>query len=387
MYRNTYALIDKNILKNNVKNIISTYSYYKYYFGVVKGNAYGHGYEIINSLIEGGINYLCVATLDEAIEIRKFNKNIPILCLEPIDLKFIDLVINNNITITICSYDYFLELSDLSTDETIKAHIKIDSGMHRLGIKSSNELREILNYKSNIYIEGIYTHFATAGTYDNLYNKQVLNFNSMLSAIDISKIDIIHADRSLTMVRHNKLNNVNGVRLGICMYGFAQSTSPPNGINKIKAIIRKYPKNVIYENNLKVDTAISLFAPIIALEDVKKGEFVGYGAKYIANHDIKVATIAIGYYDGFKQGIQFVSINNIKCPLIGECCMDMIMVEIPECLYDKIDVDIHAKKNDKITIVEIFGKNISLKSICTQCSSNAYKVLTGISDRVSRIYK
>ena len=109
MYRKTYVEINIDNLKNNVENIINYYNDYKYYFGVVKGNCYGHGVTyVINELIESGVNYLAVSSLEEALEIRKINKKIPILSLEPIALEYIDICIKNNITITVHDYNYAL---------------------------------------------------------------------------------------------------------------------------------------------------------------------------------------------------------------------------------------------------------------------------------------
>ena len=111
MYRKTYVEINLDNLKNNVKNIVSYYNDYRYYFGVVKGNCYGHGTTfVINELIESGINYLAVSNLEEALEARNINKNIPILCLEPIKVEYTNICVENNITMTIHDFDYAKEL-------------------------------------------------------------------------------------------------------------------------------------------------------------------------------------------------------------------------------------------------------------------------------------
>ena len=129
MYRNTYALIDTKKILENAKYITSTYSDYEYFFGVVKYNAYGHGNEIINAMIKGGINYLAVATLDEALEIRKDYSKIPILVLEPIDLEYIDKAIYYDITITVDSLKYMKELANYPHEKRLAVHFKVDSGM------------------------------------------------------------------------------------------------------------------------------------------------------------------------------------------------------------------------------------------------------------------
>ena len=177
--RNTYALINLANLENNIKEIINTYEY-KYYFGVVKANAYGHGFETIKTMDKAGINYFCVATLEEALEVRKLTKK-PILVFGYVDTKDINLVKKNNITLSILSLDYFNEL--IKVNPKIKVHLKINSGMNRFGIKDKEEVLEIYNRikKSNMELEGIYTHLATSGVNDMYYDKQIANFEKITS--------------------------------------------------------------------------------------------------------------------------------------------------------------------------------------------------------------
>ena len=144
MYRSTYIEINNKTLLENVKEIKKEYNNYKYYIAMVKSNAYGHGYYIVNDLIESGINYFAVSSLEEALEIRKYNKDIPVLCVEPIELDCIDIAIKNNITLTIVSYDYIKKLL-IKTKSKFKIHIKIDTGMNRLGISSKDEFNKVIN--------------------------------------------------------------------------------------------------------------------------------------------------------------------------------------------------------------------------------------------------
>ena len=185
MYRKTYALINCTTLKNNVRNIKDNY-HYKYYIGVVKANAYGHGDYIVNSLIAGGVNYLAASSLEECLSIRKRNENIPILCLEPIDHEYLNICEKENITITIPDYDYFKNL-DLNLN--LKVHLKIDSGMNRLGFKDKNEVKivyETLLNHPNIILEGIYTHLGTSGMWDNHYDHDLKTFEDITSLIDLN---------------------------------------------------------------------------------------------------------------------------------------------------------------------------------------------------------
>ena len=176
MYRLSYALINNDILKDNVKEITTKYNDYKYYIGVVKNNAYNHGINIVNSLIQGGCNYLATSSLEEALNVRHENALIPILVLEPINLEYMDLVIKNNITITIDSLDYLQKLIKLNLKKKIKVHFKLDVGMNRLGFKDKKELDKaykLINEDNNLELEGIFSHFATNGYYDIYYDKQL----------------------------------------------------------------------------------------------------------------------------------------------------------------------------------------------------------------------
>ncbi len=378
MYRNTYVKIDEEKLFENAKEITSHYPEYKYFFGVVKGNAYGHGMHVVNTLIKGGVNYLAVATLEEAVKVREFNKEIPILCLEPISLSFVEEAIRYRVTLTVDSLSMFKELIALSFKEKIKIHIKLDTGMNRLGIKEKSEVEEIFRTPcgENIEIEGIYTHLATAGTSDFFYHKQMEAFSFLTENIDLKKIPIVHVGRSLTLVHQKKPSFVNGIRLGICMYGFPQSIPNPTGLRKLKRdlLIKlgKMPKAIL-ENKLKLQTAFSLHSEVISVKKVKKGEFVGYGASFIAEKDMNVATLAIGYYDGMKDSMKSVSIGGRVCRIVGSLCMDMTHVEVPD----------GTKVGDR---AEIFGENISVLKAARSAGVSAYKLLTGITSRVPRCY-
>ena len=377
MYRKTYVKINEENLTNNIKEIISKYNDYKYYFGVVKANAYGHGDYIVNDLIKGGINYLAVSSLEEAISIRKYNKEIPILCLEPIGLTYLKEIEDNNVTITIENIDYVKELINKKLNKKVKVHLKLDTGMNRLGFKEKEELDEsikLLKENKNIFLEGIYTHIATSGINDIYYDKQINKFVELTK--DIKNIPIVHLARSMTLVNHPKLDNVNGVRLGICMYGFNNSIPTPTGLRKVRRNLRLKKMNIsesILSNNLNLKTAFTLYTEVMSIRKVKQGEFVGYGANYIAKEDIIVATLPIGYYDGMNQNMKYVSINNKKYEIIGDICMDMTMVK----------VDNTVKLHDK---VEVFGDNISIKEVSINMNTNAYHILTSITNRVPRVY-
>ena len=385
MYRQTYLEVDCETLKNNIINIKENYPDYKYYFGVVKANAYGHGSYIINSLIEGGINYLAVSSLEEAIDLRKYNTEIPILVLEPINLNYIEDAIRNNITITISNIEYFKKLVTTTLSNTIRFHIKIDTGMHRLGLTTAEDLEYLINnysQNSNLFLEGIYSHFATSGINDKHWDDQLEKFKEITKNINLNDIPIVHLNRSLSLVNHPKIPFCNGTRLGIAMYGMSQSMPKPSGL---KAFLRNWKNSrkrkklhispTTTTNNLNLKTAITLYSEVIDLKEIHTNDFVSYGAEFIAKENMSIATIAIGYADGIPKKIKHVAINGKIFEVVGEVCMDMICVK----------VDDSVKLGDKVIIVD--NNFLPVKKIASECGISSYTLFTGITNRVPRVYR
>lgn len=385
MYRQTYLEVDCEILKNNIIEIKKNYQDYNYYFGVVKANAYGHGSYIINSLISGGINYLAVSSLEEALNLRTYNSEIPILVLEPINLNYIETCIQNNITITVSNTEYFKNLLKAELSNTLKLHIKIDSGMSRLGIQTNEDFNYIIQnipQNSKLFLEGIYTHFATSGILDKHWDDQLENFKKITQDIDLSTIPIVHMGRSLTLVNHPKIPFCNGIRLGIIMYGMSQSMPQATGFRAFLRNIRNnYNKKKLKisptttTNNLNLQTAITLYSEVMDLRKIKKNNFVGYGASYVSDTDAIIATIPIGYADGVPRKIKHVVINNKKYNVVGNMCMDMLCVKVDDTV----------KLGDKVILIG--GDKLPVKAVANECGINTYSLFTGITTRVPRVYK
>lgn len=352
MYRNTYVQIDLKNIKENVQKIIKRYSNYKYYFGVVKADCYGHDdVKTVKAIIDGGCNYLCVATLEEALEIRKKIEDIPILCLGVILKDYIDICKTKNITVTIPSSEYVKELKDENI-ENLKVHIKINTGMNRLGIKESEELKEVYKIleKKKANIEGVYTHIYEANNKQK-YDIQIEKFEELLENIPKERIPIIHTSASEAMSNYNKIDDVNGCRLGIIMYGFTE--------NK--------------ELNLK--STFSLKSQVIQINNLKPGETVGYNGKYIAKENEKIAVVSIGYADGIlrKNTGRTVFINEKEYKIVGNICMDMLFVKIDDTvkLYDT---------------VEILKDIEHIESVAKYLDTIPYEIMCSIGKRVPRKY-
>lgn len=245
--RNTYVEVNLGHIRENVKKIIHAYPMYAYYFGVVKADCYGHqGMESIKAIIEGGCNYLAVATLDEALSIRKSILDIPILCLGVIPSEVISVAIENNITITIPTLSYLKAVLPYFNPK-VKVHLKLNTGMNRLGISSKEELNEVvlLLQQQDILIEGIYTHIYQASVEEN-YRKQIKVFLELTSDIDLSQIPIVHISASEALSDYPKEQFVNGCRLGIIMYGFTE------------------------KKQLQLSSTFSLYSEVIQINEVKK---------------------------------------------------------------------------------------------------------------------
>lgn len=387
MYRKTYVEVNIDNLKDNVKNIINYYKDYEYYFGVVKGNCYGHGTTyVINELIECGVNYLAVSSLEEALEARKINNEIPILCLEPIRVEYTDICIKKNITMVVHDYNYAKELIGKEIGKKLKIHLKIDSGMNRLGFKDREELNEIYNElkeKENIEIEGIFTHFATLGINDKEWDNQLENFKEITKDINLKEIPIVHLYKSAAFINHPKIDFCNGIRLGIAMYGYySNPVVNKKGLkNKLRAIKRAIykRKNKISETitqiPIELKPAFKMYTEIIQVKRLKKGEFVGYGAAYRAKQDEIIGIMPVGYDDGIfrKSRGRFVSINNKRYQLVGDVGMGMCAVRI----------DNSVNMYDKVTLI---GDNIPIKEVAIHNETSIYETLCNIGKNIPRVY-
>lgn len=386
MYRKTYIEINLDNLCHNINNIVSTFDNYKYYIGVIKGNAYGHGEYIAKHITECGINYLAVSTLEEAINTRKYvNKDFPILCLQPINLDFIDEIIKNNITICISNIDDFNKLNKMNLKTPIKFHLKLNTGMNRLGVSNIEDVNKIFNesFKNNkLDFEGIFTHLCTSGVYDSLYNKQIKKFKYLTSEIDLSKIDIVHVGRSATLDFHNKLDICNGVRIGIMMYGinslFPSNVGLRNKLRNLKyeRIRKKYNlpiPNKTCKTNLK--QALRLKSEVIEIQKVKKDDYVGYGYSTRIEKDGFIATIPVGYSDGILTNYNnfYVYINNKKYKVIGSINMGMISVLVDE----------NVKIGDIVTII---NDEVSYKVYAKSFNVTPYVLLTNLNRTIPRKY-
>jgi len=380
MHRKTYLEINLDNIEYNAKNIIKKYDNYTHHIAMIKSNAYTHGMYIVNTLIDCGFDYVAVSSLDEAIDVRKYNKDIGILCTEIIDQDLINEAINNNVTLTIESIDYLKLIR-----KNCKIHIAINSGMNRIGVSTKEELEEMYKYineNKNIYLEGIFTHFATPGINDVYYDMQLSNFRSITSCIDLKKVEMVHLSSSFSLLNHPKIKEENTFRVGTILYGYDVSledytNSLKDKIKKLRNdyLINKYNISpVIRNNNIELKPALKLKTNVMSIRSVKKGQLLGYGTNTL-DSDAKIAVLPIGYEDGIgtKTTNRYVLINNKKYKAIGPVCMCMMFV--------KIDDDVNI--GDEVTIL---GDDLTLGYLSRLKHEGIQETLVMLGQKIKRVY-
>ncbi len=357
MYRSTYASINLDAIKENMKNAID-FANKDYAYAVVKANAYGHGaIEVSKAVLEAGATHLAVATFEEALELRKEFSRVPILVMGYTEPTHFSDASKYAITLTISNMEQVKVLSMYK--DQLKIHFKVNTGMNRLGFSSLEEIREAyvaIRYNTYIDCEGIFTHFATADMLDvSYYYKQFELFSSIID--DIGKyFRIIHCQNSAaTLYPLKGMEKCNAFRFGIALYGCNPS-------------LDKDPE-------FKLVPTFELYSHVSSVLDLKKGSKVGYGATYTLKKDGKIATIPIGYADGIIRANsgRNVFINGKEFPIVGRVCMDQLMIL----------VDDSVKLDDR---VELIGSNIKISEVSKHLNTIDYEVLCSISDRVSRVY-
>ena len=284
LYRPTFIEIDLLAIQNNIKHLKEILPSSTEVIAVVKANAYGHGdIEVANAALQSGASMLAVATPEEALHLRKSGIKAEILVLGAAPPSFLQEASAQNITLTAYSLEWIFATKE--NNSHVKVHIKIDSGMGRIGFSKIDELKEALTFikeSSNLEITGAYTHFATADEENNDYfNKQVNKFNDFLEVFE-QKPPMIHASNSAAALQHPS-QSWDAVRYGISMYGIAPSS---------------------YLNDhlpFQLEKPLSLHTEIVHVKKVGKGDSIGYGASYTAPAEEWIGTLPIGYADGLLR--------------------------------------------------------------------------------------
>lgn len=381
----TYTVINLSALTSNAKALTEKYSSFGSFIGIVKGDAYGHGYECVNALQKGGIGYFAVSSLEEAEDFRRFNASAPLLCLEPVSLKRIDDAEQLRLTLAIPDLDYLEGLISSGCSYPFKMHMQIDSGFNRLGFKDKDEVRKAADMieASPYTLEGVYQHYATAGVFDPYYDAQTAKFREVTSLLDLSKIPLVHLGSGIAMMAHPKEDIATATRMGLVMYGYnIAPESYGGGIkNKLREARDKHNRKkynlteTFRDVEIDLTPAMSMKCRIIQLKSVKAGEHIGYGAAYTAENDMRIAVLPVGYNNGIghRSSGRVVEIKGELCPAVGEIGMNMMAVKVG----DDVGYD------DEVTLL---GGRITLGMFSRFSGLGLAEVMLGVGKNNKRYY-
>ena len=364
-YRPTKAIVDLKAIEHNIRSLRHYLQPHVQIIAVVKANAYGHGdVAVSRAAIEAGATMLAVATPDEAVHIREHFPEIDILVLGAAPPAFIPFASDNNISLTVFSQQWIEQACTFPISNNIKVHLKIDSGMGRIGVTTKEELHTVYEAISNtpgFEVDGIFTHFATADEQDTLYfDNQVNKFNELLESLPV-KPRLVHVANTATALVKDPSLQYDAVRYGISMYGLLPSSYVGE--------ILPFP----------IKPAFSLQTELVHVKELKAGQSVGYGATYTAKEDCYVGTIPIGYADGMirKLSGQDVLVNGERMPIIGRICMDQSMILLPRAYTVGEQVMLIGRQLDE---------EITMDDWATKLETINYEVPCVITARVPRFY-
>jgi alanine racemase len=349
MYRNTWMEVNLDEIEENVR--ITKEICGKKYVAVLKADAYGCGDEqVAKAVLEAGADMLAVSSLDEAMMLRNEGCDAKILILGATNPQDINVLIQNNISTAAYSLAWVEAVSKESC-RGLKVHLAVDTGMNRIGFKDHKTLKKAFTLlkDAGCEMEGIFTHFCCSDDPDHVMTN--LQFSRFKEAVEFVNypFEWIHCDNSdATIFFKDDLSNA--CRVGITLYGI----SP-------------------YKKDLK--KPISFYTEVFMTKKVHAGETIGYGATYTAKQDEIIATLPIGYADGFIRANQGrkVWIDGMYCEVVGRVCMDQCMVRLEH------DVKPGTK-------VEIFGPHIDLEEMAAELHTISYEVICLITGRVTRKY-
>ncbi|NLL71915.1 MAG: alanine racemase [Clostridiales bacterium] len=375
MDRNDYYRAQANInleaIRSNVIQVKSRLQSNTKLMVIVKADAYGHGAVQVSKILENGmVDAYGVAIIEEAIELRESGISKPILILGHTPKEQFDLVVAHDVMQTVYQYEMAEELSKeaIKQGKTARIHIKVDTGMSRLGFCDSKESLEIIKRISllqGIHIDGIFSHFAKADETDEESVKSQIGrfdkFTRMLEEVGVH-IPIRHMSNSAGVIEYPEAE-YDMVRCGIVTYGV-------------------YPSKEVDHKTFKLIPAMELKSHVIYIKDVEEGTGISYGSTFITKKRTKVATIPIGYADGYSRNMSNVGkviIRGQYAPIIGRICMDYFMVDVT----DIKDI----KQGDLVTLLGQDGESeISVETLAEWSHSFPYEMMCTVGKRIPRVY-
>jgi alanine racemase len=362
--------VHDTVLEVNLNAMVNNLNYYRSripkntrIMAMVKASGYGTGtHEIAHVLNFHHVDYLGVAYTDEAIELRNHGITLPMMIMNAESTPY-DVLVEKKLEPVIYNFENLLQYIEYKKNggEVPPIHIEVDTGMHRLGFAPGHlhQLTKVLKENTWLEVKSIFSHLAASdeASMDDFTLQQVNAFKNITTEIEkaLQKTCIKHIANSAGASRFAEAS-FDMIRLGVGLYGVGANAA----------------------EQARLQPVIGLFSTIAQITQVKKGESVGYGRSYIAQHDMTIATIPIGYADGYRRslgnGKGKMFIQGMPAPVVGRVCMDMTMVDI---------TGLHVEVGEK---VEIIGENQPIEIFAQALDTIAYEVLTSISQRVRRVY-
>ena len=358
---NNWVEIDLNAIRYNIKTIKKLIDWPKIkLMPVVKANAYGHGAIEISKILQlEKVDYLAVATFNEAMQLRNNKIKLPILIIGYIDKSEIEEAIKNNITLSIYDLKEAVEIKKIcqKLNKKAKVHLKLDSGMHRLGFMPEDFIYAYKKLLKDdcLEIEYIYSHFADVANSD-YRNYQMKVLSDILNDIEKEKLlrPKIHFSRSDALT--DKETFFDMVRPGLATYGI----TPIKGLKP----------------------ALSFKTKIVQIKNIKKGDYVGYSLTFRAPRDMKIATIAVGYADGYGRNLSNrgrVIVAGKRCPVIGRVCMNLTIIDVSKLSNIKI--------GDEVVLIGKSGKEeMTAFELAQKIDTIPYEIVARIPAEIPRIY-
>lgn len=364
------ADINLDNIRDNVKMMKACVREDMKLLAVIKADGYGHGAVTLARALDDLADFYAVACIDEGVELRKAGIEKPILILGYTDPTSYEDLIKNDIRTAFYDVDRAKKLSLVAQklNMTAKIHIKIDTGMGRIGFPCDEDgMKEILEISKlpNIECEGIFTHYAKADEYDKTSaNEQLKKFRWMIARLKENGLDIPvkHIANSAGIMEMDN-EGFDMVRAGIVIYGL-------------------YPSEEVDKNIAKLKPAMEFVSRVIHVKDVEPGTGIGYGWSFIADHPMKIATVSCGYADGYpraQSNIGRVIIHDRYAPITGRVCMDQFMIDVTHIPDVKVGDE-----------VVLFGRRgdceISVEEVAEPAASFNYEIVCNIGRRVPRVY-
>lgn len=372
-YERVYAEINLDAICHNLESMKANINKDTKIMAVIKTDGYGHGAIPIAKELEH-IDYVygyAVATAEEALDLRKNNVKKPILILGyTFPLKYEELI-RNDISMAVFRKESIKEIEEAANKVGKKAlvHIKVDTGMSRIGVMPNEEgisfAGEILSSDAFL-LEGVFTHFAKADETDKEFTyEQLRKFTEYTEAIETTyayKIPMKHVSNSAGII-DIKEANLDLVRAGIILYGL-------------------WPSNEVSKENVKLNPALSLYSSVVYVKEIKEGTPVSYGGHFVADKTMKIATIPVGYGDGYPRSLSnkgYVLIRGKKAAILGRVCMDQFMVDVTN-IED-------VQMGDKVTLIGTDGnETITVEFLGDLADKFNYEFVCGLSKRIPRTF-